>query len=271
MVLGVLATVLAMGLALGQTPPGQSATGAQATATGATRPVSQTTNAFAPFVFIHAGDTELGSPDLPGTVKRYNLLPARAAAAGTELVVIAGDLIHDNDAEHWQAFTDGLKLFKMPVHVVPGNHDDPATFRKLFGPPNRVFTHNNCDFVCLDSNLLSPSVVSWLEDSLKASRAAGRTHIFVLMHHPPEGNADLDRLFRKYGVEAVLCGHLHKTGKSVHDGYVIYWVSGTAKARDANGLRYNVFCVTAKGIEQESMLVEPVTTTTATATAPAAK
>ncbi len=52
---------------------------------------------------------------------------------------------------------------------------------------------------------------------------------------------------------AVLCGHLHKTASVSRKTYTTYWVSGTAKVRDTNGLRYNVFKVHRDRIEQESL------------------
>jgi 3',5'-cyclic AMP phosphodiesterase CpdA len=208
---------------------------------------------FTPFVFVHASDTELGSPDLAGTSRRFGQLAQRANALRAALVVLAGDLVHGgDDADELKALDEGLKAFKMPVRAVPGNHDNLAAFRKRFGPENSVFTLHNCDFVCLNSNELSAPTLTWLEDVLRASVGRGRTHVFVVMHHPPEDNAAMDRLFAKHGVSAVLCGHLHKTGSASHKTYTTYWVSGTAKARDDKGLQYNVFKVYKDRIEQES-------------------
>jgi 3',5'-cyclic AMP phosphodiesterase CpdA len=219
-----------------------------------TVPLSQVAAEFAPFVFIHAGDPELGSPDLAGTSRRFGQLAKRANTIGAALVVIAGDLVHGGtDVDDLKALDEGLTAFKMPVRAVPGNHDNLAAFRKRFGPENSVFTFHNCDFVCLNSNDLSALAMAWLENALKASVRRGRTHVFVAMHHPPQGNTAMDELFARHGVTAVLCGHLHKTGSATHRTYTTYWVSGTAKARDDEGLRYNVFTVHKDRIEQESL------------------
>jgi len=228
-----------------------------ATRPGAPATLPASSKKFAPFVFIHAGDPELGSPDLAGTSKRFQRLAQRANTIGASLVVIAGDLIrHRGNADQLKALDAGLKAFKMPVRAVPGNHDHLAAFRQRFGPENSVFTFNNCDFACLNSNDHSPRVLSWLEGALKASLRRGRTHVFVVMHHPPERESKMDELLGKYRVAAVLCGHLHRTGKALHKGYAAYWVSGTAKVRDEKGLRYNVFKVYKDRIEQESLPLE---------------
>jgi 3',5'-cyclic AMP phosphodiesterase CpdA len=213
---------------------------------------------FAPFVLVHGGDPELGSPDLPGTAGRLPLFARRANALGAELVILPGDLMHDPDhADQQQAFDQSLAVFKMPVRAVPGNHDTvPAEFRKRFGPAQTTFTFRDCQFVCVDSNHLSAASLAWLEQSLKDARAFGRTHIFVVIHHPPEGSKAMNDLFARYGVSAVLCGHTHTTGQAVHKGYTTYWTSGTAKVRDSSGLRYNVFRVYKDRIEQESVPLE---------------
>ncbi len=262
----VIQSALAVGLvvALGQTmaqPASRPATGPEATGT---RPVAG--SRFAPFVFVHAGDPEMGSPDLPGTKDRFALLARRAGAVGANMVYIAGDILHDYDAEHLAALDETLKAFAMPVKAVPGNHDHLDEYRKRFGPEDSVFTLNNCDFVGLDSNDLSPARRVWLEAALKAAVAAGRTHIFVVMHHPPENDLDLDALLRKYGVAAVFSGHLHKTGQSDHKGFTVYWVSGTAKVRDDNGLRYNVVKVYQDRVEVKHI---PLDSEVGAATTPA--
>jgi 3',5'-cyclic AMP phosphodiesterase CpdA len=231
---------------------------------------------FAPFVLVHGGDPELGSPDLPGTAERLTLFAQRANTVGADLVIIPGDLMHDPDhADQQQALDQSLAVFKMPVRAVPGNHDTNAEeYRKRFGTAQTTFAFRNCQFVCLDSNRPASSWLAWLEQSLQAARQAGRTHIFVVLHHPPEGNAAVGELFTKYGVSAVLCGHTHTSGQAAHKGYTTYWTSGSAKVRDKNGLRYNVFKVYKDRIEQESVPLEKEVskiTLASPTTAPAAR
>ncbi|HPD16379.1 MAG TPA: metallophosphoesterase [Planctomycetota bacterium] len=216
---------------------------------------------FRPFVFIHASDTELGSPDLQGTVKRFGLLAERANALGADFVVITGDLMHDPTDEQLQAFQGCLKRFKMPVKLVPGNHDDRRLFEQNFGPRRYVFTHNNCDFVCLDSNDLKAHPTSsepkgrelweWLDDALGEAERQKRTHLFVVLHHPISDRAPLAELLAKHKVEAVLSGHLHVTRELPGKGFTTYVTPGTAKFRDNNGLGYRVFRVFEDHLEQQ--------------------
>ena len=216
---------------------------------------------FKPFVFIHAGDTELGSPDLKGTTERFALLAKRANAIGAAFVVIAGDLTHDPTDECLSAFESCLKQFRMPVKVIPGNHDDPRVFAKHFGPSRYIFTHADCDFICLDSNafLSHPDPADpnahehwkWLETALDEAQRQKRTHTFVVLHHPIADQPPMDALLAKYRIAAVLCGHLHMTRELPGKGFTIYVSPGTAKFRDGKGLGYRVFKVFQDRIEQE--------------------
>ena len=215
-----------------------------------------------PFVFVHTSDPELGKPDLKGTSERFAQLAQRANQIGAAFVIVSGDLTRNCTTEQLKAFDDILKQFKMPVRLLPGNHDEPEVYEKHFGKDHYVFTHGNCDFICLNSNLLlTPSDKTkeqwtWLEAALKEARRQNRAHIFVVMHHPLAGLAKMNDLLVKYGVEAVLCGHEHTTQELPEKGYTVYVTPGTCKFRDKNGLGYRVFRVSKERIQQEFVPLE---------------
>jgi len=224
-----------------------------------------TADEFKPFVFIHTSDPEIGKPDVQETAGRFALLAQRAKALGAALVVVAGDVTHGSTDEELKAMEDALQRFTMPVKMVPGNHDTPAAFARHFGPDRYVFTLNNCDFACLNSNLAETGADSaaakaqwqWLEETLKESRRRQRTHVFVVLHHPTvAGHEPLAGLLAKYDVKVVLAGHLHATQESQGKGYTTYTVSGTDRARDDKGLGYRVFKVARDRIEQEFVPLE---------------
>jgi predicted phosphodiesterase len=220
---------------------------------------------FKPFVFILAGDPELGKPDDKSTADRFALLPKRASAIKASLVVIPGDMTHDDTDAQWKLIDDTLKQFTMPVKMVPGNHDKSESFAKHVGEDHFVFTLNNCDFVCLNSNLVGGSSgkstkakaqMEWFEKTLKDSREHNRTHTFVVMHHPVANDEPIRGLLVKYGVKVVLAGHLHKTQEIRGKGFVTYVSPGTARFRDEGGLGYRVFKVYKDRIEQEFVPLE---------------
>jgi len=220
---------------------------------------------FKPFVFILTGDPELGKPDDKSTAAGFALLAKRASAIRASLVVIPGDMTHDDTDKQWHLVEDVLKQFTMPVKVVPGNHDKSEAFAKHVGEDHFVFTLNNCDFVCLNSNRIGPisgmskkakAQMEWFEKALKDSREHHRTHTFAVMHHPVANDEPIRGLLVKYGVKVVLAGHLMKTEEVRGKGFTTYIVSGTARSRDEGGLGYRVFKVYKDRLEQEFVPLE---------------
>jgi predicted phosphodiesterase len=141
---------------------------------------------------------------------------------------------------------------------------DPAPPPDEF-KPFVVFTLNNCDFVCLNSNRMEGSSgqskkakaqMEWFEKALRDSREHNRTHTFVVMHHPVANDEPIRGLLVKYGVKVVLAGHLHKTEEIRGKGLVTYVAPGTARFRDEGGLGYRVFKVYKDRVEQEFVPLE---------------
>ncbi len=155
-----------------------------------------------------------------------------------DLVVATGDLVDLGRADEYALLRDLLAPLPMPVHLLPGNHDDRDVLRASF--PDHAYLHEWPPFVqyvledhpvrivALDSVIpregggrLCDERLEWLEATLAA--APGRPTI-VVMHHPPfrtfighmdriglDGSDALARVIARHTqVERVLCGHLHR-------------------------------------------------------------
>jgi len=213
---------------------------------------------FRPFAFLHASDPHIGGPGgIGGSRDRFITLARKANELRPDFVLVTGDLVNDGDnPEQWAAFEEALREFDMPVKLLPGNHDGLEAFAARFGSGYHRFTHRNCDFICLDSFALSRATAQWvwLEKRLLEARRAGRRHIILAMHHPPQDLAAKDRierLIQEYGVRVVLAGHLHRTVEIEGPGYTTYVVSGTSYPRDHSGMCCRLFRVGEEGITQE--------------------
>jgi Icc protein len=192
--------------------------------------------------FIHITDPHI----LPAGRKLCGLDPAARLAAAVEdinrnhsdaqCVVLTGDLsYHGLDAGYEQA-RETLSALIPPCHLLLGNHDERAAFK-------RVFTDTPCDeagfvqyvvetqvgaFIMLDSlcegtdaGLLCEQRQAWLDRQLK--RFAG-SPVFLFLHHPPFdiGIASLDGMklidgealaepLRRHGrVRQIFYGHVHR-------------------------------------------------------------
>lgn len=165
-------------------------------------------------------------------VSETNMLTERAIEALLALsprpdaVIVTGDIVDGGLEVEYRLARELLGRLPMPVYPLAGNHDDPATMKRVFagspwaneGPADRVFYAADIGplrLVALDSSVpgsghghLSDPQLAFLDHELGA--AAGRPAL-VAVHHPPfrGGLPNMDRLcLRNHdALAAVIAGH----------------------------------------------------------------
>lgn len=155
-----------------------------------------------------------------------------------DAVVVTGDLTDHGTPEEYANLRAILGAARMPVYVIPGNHDNREALRAAFAAdgyfPAQGFLNYAVEdlplrVVALDTNVpgyhhgeLCAERLAWLDRTLTA---APRKPTVVMLHHPPfpTGIAHMDAhalhaperlaaVIRRHAqVERVLCGHLHRT------------------------------------------------------------
>jgi len=170
---------------------------------------------------------------------------ARAVAAALELrprplaVLISGDIADEPAPEVYARAHSIVGRLGIPVHAIPGNHDDRDLLAMEFagrasatGDPVHVLAYVGAlRLVGLDTTVpgspggtLEPSQLQWLERTLSDEPARPT---LLALHHPPVasgiramdamalGTDDADRLESLLDshpqVLAVTCGHVHRT------------------------------------------------------------
>ena len=156
-----------------------------------------------------------------------------------EVVLLTGDIADGGHAESYHLARELLAPLKMPLFMVPGNHDHKGRLAQAF-PDHAYLSARPDGFVCyavedyavrligLDTVTpgdhgggLGPERLAWLDAALGA-RPDVPTVIF--MHHPPfasgVGHMDLEPFKRRddlHGliqrhpqVERLACGHIHR-------------------------------------------------------------
>jgi 3',5'-cyclic-AMP phosphodiesterase len=180
-----------------------------------------------------------------------------------DVTVVTGDLVDRGDDAEYQHLRALLAPLRMPVFVIPGNHDSRAAMRRAFRgegylPASGEYLNYSVEdyqlrLVALDTlvagehrGMLCAERLAWLDRSLAARRDRPT---LLLMHHPPfrtaitymdnyglEGAAGLAEVLTRHGqVERVLCGHLHRAIDRRFGGTV----AGTAPST-AHQIRLNI-------------------------------
>ena len=154
--------------------------------------------------FIHLTDTHLVARGRPlhglDPAARLDACVARIAErhGDAAFCILTGDLADGGDPAAYACAREALAALPMPVHAIPGNHDDrtafvaafPDTPRDRHGFVQHAFRHDGVTFVLLDT--LEPSQGSggafcarraeWLAERLAD---AGDGPVLLFMHHPP--------------------------------------------------------------------------------------
>lgn len=156
-------------------------------------------------------------------------------------VLLTGDLAHSGSAQEYARVRELLEPLAMPVHPIPGNHDDRDELRAAFSDHDgiggagervayeaqsgsvRVLCCDTLDPSRGDGGSLGADQIGWLDERL----SAGSGPVIVAMHHPPilTGMPRFDELGLPDGeraalaavlagndeIERVLAGHIHRT------------------------------------------------------------
>lgn len=155
-----------------------------------------------------------------------------------DAIVLTGDLTDFGRAAEYSHLAELLAPLKMPLYLMPGNHDDREQMRRSF--PDHAYLGAGgfvqysvkigaLRLLTLDTcvrghshGTLCEQRLDWLEQQLAQCRDEP---VVVAMHHPPfetlighmdrigllEGADALEALIARHpNVERVICGHLHR-------------------------------------------------------------
>ena len=188
---------------------------------------------------LHVGGNENGLdpiPRLEAVLEAVRRLPNPPDA-----VLVSGDLTDDGAADGYRLAKEMLAGLELPLHVLPGNHDDRARLREAFELPgdgdepiNYSAWVSDLRLVAFDSIVpgrdpgdFPPEQLRWLDQALAAEPEAPT---LLALHHPPlsTGIAEWDAinlstaqrealatvLARHSQVLGIAGGHLHRVAAS---------------------------------------------------------
>ncbi len=176
-----------------------------------------------------------------------------------DIVLLTGDLTNSGavaETEVLKRILDGLKI---QFYLIPGNHDNLAALRAVFGQqiaPGKEggFMHQVVDghsvrLIGLDTTMtghhsgeLCEKRIAWLDASLGDARDKPTA---LFMHHPPfqtgiwwldcigllQGGKALEDLLKKHRqVKAVFCGHVHRAIQSTLSDVPVFIAPSTGIA-----------------------------------------
>ncbi|MBQ8047784.1 MAG: metallophosphoesterase [Prevotella sp.] len=200
-----------------------------------------------PFCFIQYSDPQFGFTDEDKhNTRPEEELMGKAVDIINQLrppfVIGTGDYFHHRrDINETMLYKRYVSMISPAtrVYMVPGNHDfrsvepeDTDYYATHFGPDRFSFRHERCAFIGINTMLLwlgdkakeqEREQREWLEEELKGAQNC--RFIFLFTHIPfflksidepedyftiqPSVRRDYVNMFKRYGVNAVFCGHKH--------------------------------------------------------------
>lgn len=167
-----------------------------------------------------------------------------------DAVVVTGDLVDDATPAEYRRLAPILASIEAPVHLLPGNHDDPAAMAECFpghtylrstpgGTYDYVADLGEVALVALDTTIrgkpngaVGVDQLAWLDATLE--RLAAKP-VLIAMHHPPfqtgiwwmdamglEGAAELAEVVARHdNAQRIICGHIHRSITTTVGGAVV--------------------------------------------------
>lgn len=113
-----------------------------------------------------------------------------------DAIVVSGDLAENGAEAEYELVQESMRGLDVPIHVLPGNHDDRATLRRCFDLPGAAEApiQHSADVGALrlvmvdstrpgeDRGELDSPRIEWLDGELAA---APDRPTLLAMHHPP--------------------------------------------------------------------------------------
>ena len=197
-------------------------------------------------------DTHLFSDpagELYGVNTRQSLVAvlhhAKITGVKNDVLLLTGDLSHDETAESYKALISLIEPLKIPTYCLPGNHDVSGLLEKYcrcaFTTDGLVHaTHGGWLIVSLNSavpgaveGFIDENALRKLDDLLKQHYSK---YALLAVHHNPvkigsawmdrigvqNGHALFDVLLKYKNVKAVICGHIHQELQTQVNGIAVY-------------------------------------------------
>ncbi len=185
------------------------------------------------FRFAVLGDVQIGTARLPGLIKIME------DEERVDFIIQTGDISIDPDPGHYKLLLDALARsgLRLPMFVVPGNHDVGGDhgdlFGKYFGPKQLWFKYGESLFVLLDNSLapFTDEQCDWLENVLEKHGRRDRP-VFLFMHGQPiywrhNGRGPVahlygrfNEIFEKHRIDHVFAGNWHGYHREERNGTV---------------------------------------------------
>jgi Icc protein len=180
-------------------------------------------------IWAHLGDLHITTESEPNYRDFQSIVESisQHLAGQIDFCVLPGDNADDGAADQYELIRRVLKRLKIPVHVIPGDHDRKPGHLEAFYQGLKVESLPNATTVagyrCLFLDVVSPGSggpdfalgkvqLEWLESQLESASRQDLASVIFMHVYPADLKRDrtvLQQLLHQYRVAFVDMGHTH--------------------------------------------------------------
>ena len=182
-----------------------------------------------------------------------------------DFVLLPGDNADDGTPEQFQLVRDAIALLRLPVHILPGDHDYKRrsldAFHEVLGSRPLPYATTVKGYRCLFLDVVSAGTggadfrltddhLGWIEREIGAAADAGE-EVVVFMHTYPadltSGRSRLNHLLKAEHVVCVDMGHTHYN-ELANDGRTIFMATRSTGQIEEGPVGFSVTTVDHGGV-----------------------
>ena len=157
-----------------------------------------------------------------------------------DAIIATGDLVQDETRGGYLRFAKMLKPMSVPVHCIPGNHDEPRLMEEVLSEAPFQYCgsadYGKWKLIMLNSHAENDDggqlSVEQLEALNEELNACTKQHAMICLHHHPidmgsrwldgvglrRSRDFLELMFEHRHVKALVWGHVHQASDHMRDG-----------------------------------------------------
>ncbi len=174
-------------------------------------------------------DSHQNYSDLRSTIQNIN-------SANVQFAVHTGDFSNFGSGEEYEIFVEYIKELKVPLYVVPGNHDltthGRKIYQKVFGPLDRAVVTDFGKLIFWNNNRLETKTVDYAFLTAEMNSADVSKPVFLFHHQDPfnslpftpADNALYTSIAQIHPEVIVLHGHRHRFSTETVSGIPIFQI-----------------------------------------------
>ena len=212
--------------------------------------------------WVHIGDLHISTAQSPNYADFLAIIGSinTQLAEQIDFCILPGDNADDGSSAQYALIREGLDGLKIPVHILPGDHDRKAghlrDFYHVLEAPRLPFALSACGYRCIFLDMVSAgrggadfalgeAQLRWLEAELGLAASHEDGSVIFMHAYPADLKAERERvchLLARHKVAVVDMGHTHYN-ELANDGRTIFATTRSTGQIEEGPVGFSLVCL----------------------------